>query len=170
MSLISRLLHAAKPNAAAEERAVRESERLIIAIRRLPGAANWDLLADGEKIISSPNLSLDVVTDLVRRAGGRAIIEYDDQDSITMRLKRKQEGRAVISELMPGMSITVTRDEETRLYAPIRRELTRRLFRIDGVKFDPATTRYVLSSGTHLTVPLEGHDIVDLDEPRTAGL
>lgn len=166
--MINRFVRNAELDAAADERAehasdLHEAGQAVILIRRLPGAISWDLLVDGEKIVSGPNLDLDSVIDAIRRAGNRAVVEYDDQDSITARLLRKQNGQEVVSNLTRGQCVWIRRDDAGR-YVPGDAGPTDARIDIQSISYDPATARYSLHSGAVIVDGLDPHVIVTLAE------
>lgn len=69
------------------------NELLEIKIHR-PADGSWQVTKPGDKVsyCSTPNVDIAAahVIDLVRIFGGRAIVSYQDDDSLSARLERKR--------------------------------------------------------------------------------
>lgn len=164
MNLINRTVGRALADARADERAEkREAERAVITVRRLPGSTCWDIMLGDVVKVSSPRPQLDAILDLIRRAGGRAEVVYDDQDSITDRLKRQQEGRQVARLLNVGDFLFVRWNREGQAYEPCEgtdpHSLRLGIVRVDH---EAVPGKLVFRSGLLATIPVNPHAVLKL--------
>jgi len=163
MNLINRTVKRALADAAAIERADEREAGNVITVRRLPGATCWDIMLGDIVHVSSPNPSLVSVLDLVRRAGGRAEVVYDDQDSITDRVKRQQESRQVARLLNVGDFLYVCWNREGQAYEPCEgtepNSVRLGIVRVDS---EAVPGKLVFRSGLLATIPVDPHAVLKL--------
>lgn len=71
------------------------SDELVeIIVRRPANGICWELIRpSNQRMLASPNLDLVAREAMfeVRKAGGRAVVVYDDQNSLRDRVARKRE-------------------------------------------------------------------------------
>lgn len=65
----------------------------VIAVTRGPDSFFWDVHSNGEFVCATMHPGRDVV-DAVRHLGGRAVVTYSDENSMTARLARRVAAQA----------------------------------------------------------------------------
>jgi hypothetical protein len=138
-----------------------------ILVRRLPGASCWDLhRPDGHRDTASPNLDLIAREALkeVRRLGGRAVVVFDDQDSMRARAERKRLGQETVNAVFAGMRYVVRWSAVHAAYEPCDRDDPGKLImRVDGIEhLDTGEYVHLNGSGVAYSRPLSPNEIVNL--------
>lgn len=160
MNLINRTVGRALADARADERA--SQRETVITLRRLPGATLWTVLVNDVVTGSSGYAgALQGLMEEVRKAGGRAVVVYDDQDSIRARLDRRQAGREVASAVAPGHFLYVRWSKEDQAYAPCEADdAYSQRFDVQAVSTEAG--KIVFRSGLCQTVPVDHHAVLKL--------
>jgi len=145
-----------------------------ILVQRLPGGSCWDLYrpdrGHGPRRTASPNLDLiarEAIRE-VRRLGGRAVVRFDDQDSITARAERARLGQETVNAVFAGARYWVRWSNEHQAFEPCPREGagSRLIMRVDDIdhledgKYVHRANRH--ADSTAVTRPLDPHEIVHL--------
>lgn len=154
----------------------------IITVRRLPGQGLWDLLVNGRASMSSPNL--DAVAGCAIAAvganGGRAVVEYNDQNTMQDRARRKRLNQKTASEIGPGDHFHVRHSNQWGAQVPCSEVAPgRTLFTVTGASFNQVDGAYVFHDVTEpkstdgdgwtepvlrKTRPFLPHEIIQLTE------
>jgi hypothetical protein len=117
----------------------------IITVQRLPGQPTWDVLVNGRKGMSSPNLAAvaGAAIAAVGANGGRAVVEYRDQNSMQDRARRKELNQKTASEVGPGDRFLVRRSG-VGAYVPCSEKAPGwSLFTVTGASFSQADGAYI---------------------------
>jgi hypothetical protein len=142
-----------------------------ILVQRLPGASCWDLYRAGGRKSASPNLDLMAREALheVRRLGGRAIVRYDDQDSMTARAERKRLGQTTVNAVFDGARYWARWSPLHAAYEPCDRDAPDGLImRVDSIDFKiheddhQGYYTHLNTAAVAFTRPLLPHEIVHL--------
>jgi hypothetical protein len=133
-----------------------------ITVRRLPGQPTWEVLVNGKFGMASP--SRDAVADAAIAAvaanGGRAVVEYRDENSMQDRARRKRLNQKTASEIGPGDSFHVRFSNDHNAYVPCSGKAPGwSLFTVTGASFNQADRAYVFRD----TVQPETTAIDDVD-------
>jgi hypothetical protein len=137
----------------------------IITVQRLPGQDTWELLVNGCRGESSPNVNAIAASAIaaVGANGGRAVVEYRDENTMQDRARRKRLNQKTASEIGPGDSFYVRFSNHHGAYVPCSDKAPGwSLFTVTGASFNQADRAYVF----HDTMQPERTAVDDLTGPR----
>lgn len=143
-----------------------------ILVRRLPGSACWELLVSGPNSkprVSSPSptaIALEAIA-AVARAGGRAVVEYNDQDSMQDRARRRKLNQKTANTVYGGDRFHVRFSNHHNAYVPCSDKApTCEVFTVYSVEFRDDQGMYVFKDANAATVrwtrPFAPHEIIQL--------
>lgn len=141
----------------------------IITVRRLAGQPTWDVLVNGRKGMSSPNpdAAASAAIAAVGANGGRAVVEYVDNNSMQDRARRKRLGQKTANEITEGDRFRVRFSPHHNAYVPCSdRAPTCESFTVYAVEFEDRHGQYVFRAAdgvtTRRTRPFMPHEIIQL--------
>lgn len=121
-----------------------------ITVRRLPGQPTWNVLVNGRKGMSSPNpdAAASAATAAVGANGGRAVVEYNDQNTMQDRARRKKLNQKTANEIGQGDHFLVRRSG-TGAYVPCSEKAPGwSLFTVTGASFNQVDGAYIFHDVT----------------------
>lgn len=145
----------------------------IITVRRLPGQSLWELLVNGRKSMSSPDFdavaSSAVAAIGLPAVGGRAVVEYIDQNTMLDRARREKLGQKTADQVREGDRLRVRWSSRINAYVPCSDTApTAEIFTVYAVQHDVERGTYTYRAAdattTRATRPFLPHEIIQLTE------